>query len=89
MKIHNLLRLCVTGVTCLGVLIPSLLLGAQRPNVIVIISDDQGWADIGYNNPREKQNIARQHPKLVSEMHQRFLVHRSKDAKRSISMDDI
>lgn len=22
-----------------------------RPNVIVIISDDQGWADIGYNNP--------------------------------------
>ena len=26
--------------------------GAQRPNVVVIISDDQGWADIGYNNPR-------------------------------------
>lgn len=24
---------------------------ADRPNVIVIISDDQGWADIGYNNP--------------------------------------
>ena len=24
----------------------------SRPNVIVIISDDQGWADIGYNNPR-------------------------------------
>ena len=24
----------------------------KRPNVIVIISDDQGWADIGYNNPR-------------------------------------
>jgi len=23
----------------------------NRPNVIVIISDDQGWADIGYNNP--------------------------------------
>jgi arylsulfatase A-like enzyme len=23
----------------------------DRPNVIVIISDDQGWADIGYNNP--------------------------------------
>ena len=23
----------------------------NRPNVIVIVSDDQGWADIGYNNP--------------------------------------
>ena len=22
----------------------------ERPNVIVIVSDDQGWADIGYNN---------------------------------------
>ncbi len=22
------------------------------PNVVMIISDDQGWADIGYNNPR-------------------------------------
>jgi arylsulfatase A-like enzyme len=25
---------------------------SQTPNVIVIITDDQGWADIGYNNPR-------------------------------------
>jgi hypothetical protein len=24
----------------------------QKPNVIVIIADDLGWADIGYNNPR-------------------------------------
>jgi arylsulfatase A-like enzyme len=24
----------------------------DKPNVIVIISDDQGWADIGYNNPK-------------------------------------
>jgi arylsulfatase A-like enzyme len=24
----------------------------EKPNVILIISDDQGWADIGYNNPR-------------------------------------
>ena len=23
-----------------------------KPNVIVILSDDQGWADIGYNNPK-------------------------------------
>ena len=25
--------------------------GANRPNVLVIVTDDQGWADIGYNNP--------------------------------------
>ena len=24
---------------------------ARRPNVVVIITDDQGWADIGFNNP--------------------------------------
>jgi len=26
-------------------------LAEGKPNVIVILSDDQGWADIGYNNP--------------------------------------
>ena len=26
--------------------------GAVPPNVIVIVSDDQGWADIGYHNPK-------------------------------------
>jgi arylsulfatase A-like enzyme len=30
---------------------PSSTSDEERPNVIVIISDDQGWADIGYNNP--------------------------------------
>ena len=24
----------------------------DRPNVLVILTDDQGWGDIGYNNPR-------------------------------------
>jgi len=33
-------------------LMPQLTHGAEHPNVIIIISDDQGWADIGYNNPR-------------------------------------
>jgi len=33
-------------------LTPSLVRGSERPNVIVIISDDQGWADIGYNNAK-------------------------------------
>ncbi len=29
----------------------SMTQAAERPNVLLIISDDQGWADIGYNNP--------------------------------------
>lgn len=46
-------RLCCLAIilTCLCTLVPSTLRGAERPNVVVIISDDQGWADIGYNNP--------------------------------------
>ena len=24
---------------------------SERPNVLIILSDDQGWGDIGYNNP--------------------------------------
>ena len=52
MKNDNLLRLCVKGAAYLGLLMPASFFGSERPNVIVIISDDQGWADIGYNNPR-------------------------------------
>ncbi|MEX0332407.1 MAG: sulfatase [Puniceicoccaceae bacterium] len=33
-------------------LVPLWLVGSEQPNVIIIISDDQGWADIGYNNPK-------------------------------------
>jgi len=28
-----------------------LLAAAENPNVVIIITDDQGWGDIGYNNP--------------------------------------
>jgi hypothetical protein len=27
-------------------------MAGQQPNIITIITDDQGWADIGYNNPK-------------------------------------
>ncbi|MEZ6137540.1 MAG: sulfatase-like hydrolase/transferase [Pirellulaceae bacterium] len=32
--------------------LPLLAEEASVPNIVVIISDDQGWADIGYNNPK-------------------------------------
>ena len=37
----------------LAVALPPALLGqsAPRPNVLVIVTDDQGWGDIGYHNP--------------------------------------
>ena len=31
--------------------VTSLAQAAKQPNVLLIITDDQGWADIGYNNP--------------------------------------
>ncbi|GAB6164983.1 arylsulfatase [Thermostilla marina] len=30
----------------------SLANAADRPNILVILSDDQGWGDIGYHNPK-------------------------------------
>lgn len=39
----------------MGLLIP-LVLGAraneEKPNILIIVSDDQGWNDIGYRNPQ-------------------------------------
>jgi arylsulfatase A-like enzyme len=37
------LPLCVAGAAT-GI-------NRERPNILVIVTDDQGWADIGYNNP--------------------------------------
>ena len=36
----------------LSFLSASSLVAATQPNVLVILTDDQGWADIGYNNPK-------------------------------------
>jgi len=33
-------------------LVSTSLLVAKQPNIIVLITDDQGWADIGYNNDK-------------------------------------
>jgi arylsulfatase A-like enzyme len=38
---------------CCAVLPTPLIRAAERPNVLVILTDDQGWADIGYNNPEK------------------------------------
>ncbi len=31
---------------------PAVAQAAARPNVVMIVTDDQGWADIGYHNPK-------------------------------------
>jgi arylsulfatase A-like enzyme len=43
----------VASILCFAVFTPAeAKLRSEKPNVIIILTDDQGWADIGYNNPR-------------------------------------
>ncbi|MBK8974512.1 MAG: sulfatase-like hydrolase/transferase [Planctomycetes bacterium] len=46
---NALVRLTTITLTFLGA---STAQDHERPNIVVIVSDDQGWADIGYHNPR-------------------------------------
>lgn len=48
LKIFNWLSLLTM---CHALLSQHIDAADPRPNVVVIITDDQGWADIGYNNP--------------------------------------
>ena len=32
----------------------SFLQGAEKPNVVIVVADDEGWGDIGWNNPEVK-----------------------------------
>ena len=68
---------------------------SKRPNVVILISDDQGWADkyskdepqepadwALYNladDPEEKNDVAAKHPEVVKELHERFIEHRKRD----------
>ena len=39
----------------LGVLWVGLAFGAtEKPNVVILVADDEGWGDIGWNNPEVK-----------------------------------
>lgn len=45
------LRLLSVGI---GLLVASLAVAAERPNVVVILTDDQGWGDLTCYNPESK-----------------------------------
>ncbi|MCC9601810.1 sulfatase-like hydrolase/transferase [Stieleria sp. JC731] len=53
MPFHSIRRfpvLVITHIMCL-LFGHAFCVYAESPNIVLILSDDQGWADIGYNNP--------------------------------------
>ena len=48
------MKLNRAAVGCLAVLSASAsLFGARQPNVVLIVSDDQGYADVGFHGSKE------------------------------------
>jgi len=44
-------RRLIQGALTLALFSHATVLGEEPPNVVVIVTDDQGWGDVGYHNP--------------------------------------